>query len=445
MIDARLLDPLPVSHPGVRRWIVAFSGGMDSSVLLHLAHGWRAERRQDMPELAAIHVDHGVQPASRDWALHCARVCEALGVPLAVVTLAPAADPRAHRSEEQLRRARYAAFETHCAPGDLLLLAHHRDDQAETVLMRLARGAGVDGLAGMPATRALGHAQLARPLLGTPRAALVDYAREAGLDWIEDPGNAAIDFDRNYLRRAVLPLLERRWPGAGARMAATAAHCAEAAATCGAVAAADLGACTDNDRFGQHRLLIARWLALPAPRQSAALRGWLQRGAGSVPGAAQLARVRAELVAARADADPELRFGALTLRRFRGALHLVGDLPAPPAAPLPVAIGAPLAVPGVGTVSLDPARAGGIRPGACMELRWRAPGVVVKAVGRPAKPLKQVLQEAQVPPWLRDRVPLLYVDGALAAVAGICTCAGAEAAEGEAGLAFGWQPPAGAA
>ncbi|ERI53187.1 hypothetical protein N878_16440, partial [Pseudomonas sp. EGD-AK9] len=166
-------------------WRIAFSGGLDSSVLLHLLAG--LVRREALPPLAAIHVHHGLQPAAEAWPEHCARSCAQLDIPLEIVAVqvAPGAS-----LEQAARQARYAAFAARLGEGEVLLGAQHRDDQAETLLFRLLRGAGVRGLAAMPVARPLGRGTLVRPLLDVPRTELLAYAEAHGLSWVEDPSNA---------------------------------------------------------------------------------------------------------------------------------------------------------------------------------------------------------------------------------------------------------------
>ncbi|MDP5072134.1 MAG: tRNA lysidine(34) synthetase TilS, partial [Congregibacter sp.] len=200
-----------------RRVCVAFSGGLDSTVLLHAAGRCFAGR------VTALHVNHGLQPGAQAWAEHCQTLCAQWKIALESVELQlddrkrdATRDPGAERAdgvEAAARVARYHWFESRLEPGDVLLMAHHQDDQAETLLLRLLRGAGPQGLAAMPVSRSLGRAELLRPFLELPRRDLQAYAAEHALRWIDDPSNQDLRFDRNYLRHAVIPQLEQRWPG----------------------------------------------------------------------------------------------------------------------------------------------------------------------------------------------------------------------------------------
>jgi tRNA(Ile)-lysidine synthetase-like protein len=191
------------------RLYVGFSGGLDSTVLLHALVHARAKHWRG--RTVALHANHGLHASAQDWQRHCDACCRGLDVPLRSSELA--IEVLGAGTEAAARTARYAWFDQHLEHGDLLLLAHHQDDQAETLLLRLLRGAGPEGLAGMPAQRDIGAGRLLRPLLSLPRQVLEDYARLHALEWVEDPSNASSDYDRNFLRREVLPLLEKRWPG----------------------------------------------------------------------------------------------------------------------------------------------------------------------------------------------------------------------------------------
>ena len=200
----QLLDTLPAT---TGYWI-AYSGGRDSHVLLHLLH--LLGRQLGVP-LSALHVDHGLQPGSADWGRHCVRICQQLG--LSCKTLVLDLSPQPGVSTEALaREARYRALFDQVPPGGTLLTAHHQDDQAETVLLQLLRGAGPSGLSAMPLHRVRADGRYhARPLLQVPAEAVAEYATRNGLQWLDDPSNAVTGFDRNYLRHQVLPRLRSRF------------------------------------------------------------------------------------------------------------------------------------------------------------------------------------------------------------------------------------------
>ena len=208
-LQAEDILPRLASWRGAPRWWVGLSGGLDSTALLNLLVELREARA--IPPLGAIHINHQLHPDSNRWAERCAALCERLDVEFECRRVD--VTDSGEGPEASARAARYGVFESLLAPGELLLLAHHLDDQVETFFLRLMRGAGARGLAGMPETRVLGAGALARPLLPVARAELEAYARDCGLDWIEDSSNRDLALDRNFLRQRVLPLLEERWSG----------------------------------------------------------------------------------------------------------------------------------------------------------------------------------------------------------------------------------------
>ena len=244
-----------------KRYVLAFSGGLDSTCLLHAL----SCLPEDTPILA-MHVDHGLHAASADWTRHCADVCADLGVPYESCEVS--VDPRSGLGPEAAaREARYEALRAALHQGDWLLTAHHLDDQAETLLLNLLRGSGVSGLAGIPNKTALGDAWLVRPLLSFPRAALEAYAQQHALRWVDDPSNDENDPDRNFLRNKVLPLVESRWPAARRRLAHSAGLTRDAASLL-----ADLGDADFRELRHGDSLPIAGLLRLSLPRQKNLLR-----------------------------------------------------------------------------------------------------------------------------------------------------------------------------
>ncbi len=415
-------------------YCVALSGGLDSSVLLHAIGELR--RRDSRIRLRAAHVDHGLQPASGAWADACRRQCADLDVPLTVVPLGLAAQPGAS-VEAQAREARYAALAQLLGPGEWLLTAHHRDDQLETVLIQLLRGAGVAGLAAMPRLARLGRGWHARPLLDVDRAAIEAYAKAQGLSWIRDPMNESARFDRGWLRAEVLPAIRARWPAAAATVARSAAHLAEAQVLLWQLAAADAEGIVQGARME-----IAGLQRLARERQVNLLRWWLHaRGLGP-PSTARLESALRELLTARIDAAPLIRWPAGELRRYRGRLYAMPPLP--PARALPDADATAMTDlgPGLGRFGLSAGTQGGLRlplPSAPV-LRHRCGGEGLRPhPARPRKRLKDLCREAGIVPWMRTRLPLVFVGGRLAAVADVWIDADFAAQPGEAALAPVWE------
>jgi tRNA(Ile)-lysidine synthase len=437
-----LLRALFAEYPAARRWVVAFSGGLDSTVLLHLCAAVRDQCGATAPQVLALHVDHAVHPESAAWADHCRRICAELRVAFHAERLQPDGFSAGANSESRLREARYGVFEQFCTANDVLLLAHHRDDQAETVLLRLVRGAGAAGLSGMPRTRALGAARLCRPLLDQPRERLREYATAKQLQWIEDPGNAAIDYARNFLRAEVLPLLADRWPGVADRIVGAARHCADAAWICDERAQEDIAASTLIDGFGQVCLDLGAWQALPVARGRNLLRAWIATRVAAPVAEHTLRTIEQEIIGARRDAGAALEIGNRIARRFRDRLYLLDRRLVKTRLPVAFAAapGFDRVVEGAGRILLGESRGVGVRAGLDHEIRFRSAGVFCKLAGRPRKSLKKLFQELDVPPWLRDRLPLLYVDGELAAIGQLCVCENHVAAAGDAAIELHWDP-----
>lgn len=393
-------------------WRVALSGGLDSSVLLHLLARLRV--REELPPLSAVHVHHGLQEAADAWPAHCRVFCERLDVPLQVEFVRVASGASLERAA---RDARYAAFERCLERGELLLTGQHRDDQVETLLFRLLRGAGVRGLAGMPQSRSLGRGLLVRPLLDVPRSELEGYARDEGLSWVEDPSNADTALSRNFLRHAVLPPLAQRWPQLGAALARTAGHMAEAQQLLGELAEQDLASTRGEHSFawlGVPSLELAPLLCLSEMRQRNALRHWLAP-LTQLPDHGHWAGWN-DLRDAAGDAVPIWRLAGGELRRSDGRLWWLADewLSAPGAPALWSNLQEPLPLPGNGRLQLF-----GEPPCGALEVRYRLGGETMLVPGRGQRDLKRLLNERGVPTFARARLPLLFRGTQLLAVANL--------------------------
>ena len=391
--------------PAAGRVRVAFSGGLDSTVLLHRLAQDPAVRRQG---LHAIHVHHGLQPDAEAWAAHCEAQCLSLEVPLQVrrVRVDMAAGDGV---EAAARRARHAAFKEAMQAGDIIALAHHRDDQAETFLLRALRASGPEGLAAMRPCLAFGTGWLWRPLLDTPRSTLEAYARAASLSWIEDPSNAGTTFDRNFLRHEVLPLLRARWPHADAAFARSAALNADAA---GLLARQDRDLLARAATADPAALQVEALRDAGAAARARALRHWIE-GLSLPPLPAEgVARIDAHLLDARADAQAEFAWHGAVVRHWRGLLHAERQRPAlPDDWQVDWDGAAPLALPDGGVVSLEDQGAPFDVP---LRLTARRGGERIALPGRAHRhALKDVLQSLGIPPWERRQLPLLWRDDVL--------------------------------
>jgi tRNA(Ile)-lysidine synthase len=403
------------------RVCVGYSGGLDSTVLLHLA-AQVCRVRGDT--LSAVHVHHGLSSNADAWAAACSDYTAALGVPLTVARVH--VDATGQGVEAAARAARYAVFEA--LEADVLLLAHHRGDQAETVLFNVLRGSGIAGLAGVPVQRALrADLQLLRPLLAFPRAALHDYAVQHGLPWVEDESNADTRYRRNFLRQRALPLLADTFPAVETALVRVADHMAEAQALLAELSADDLACCVVDGAFD-----LAAAAALTPLRRRHALRGWLKQH-GVVVDARAFDEWLGQLDAPQ-DGQPALVWRERAVRRFQQRLYVTpAQLLPGPITTITTDTSGP--IPGwQGALAWLP-QAGGLNPAALLagtlELRPRPGNVPLRLhPDGPSRPLKLLFQEYGIPPWQRAALPLLYLNGELAAVPGIGVAAQWQAQDG---------------
>ena len=438
--DERLIASLEaeLASFNATRIRVAYSGGPDSVVLLHFLSRVPEARAIG---LQAVHVDHRLHPASGDWARHCRRFCDAHGIALEVLTVHP--DPHRGRGpEESARQARYAALAAGSGPGTVTATAHHREDLAETILMRLLRGSGPTGLAGIPPRRRFGGGWLWRPLLDLSREWLRDYARRHALRSVDDPSNSDRRLDRGFLREEVIPVLGRRWPDPAAALSRVAAHQRAALSLLEPLAAGDCREVVD----ASSAFSIAAMHDWTAARSANALRHWISQRGLPLPDSRKLERIREEVIGARSDAAPVLRWPGAELRRYRGRLHV--RAPPPPIDSCGSHLWNDMAVPlhlNHGLVRAEAVRGSGLSARRVsnfpLTVRFRRGGERAQPSGRArSQTLKKLFQEHGVPPWERDRLPLLYVGDRLAAVADLWICRGFEAEPGEPGWKLHWVP-----
>lgn len=411
-------------------------------MLLHALATLRA--RHDF-SLNALHIDHGLQPASASWSEHCTRVCRALDISCVTrrVTVSGIAN---EGIEAAARRARYAAFAELLDPDSYLLTAHQRDDQAETVLLQLLRGTGVAGLAAMPERTRFGSGEILRPLLRTERSALQAYALEHRLRWIEDPSNSDLHLRRNFLRREVMPRLIHHWPEAANLLARSAQHAAEAQELLDDLARIDLEICRSPD-LERHLdgLSVSAVSGLSASRQRNALRKWLKDNGYRPPSEIHLNTLLEQIQRPSRSRQACVRWPGVEVWCYR---DLLVALPALPGADVQLDLAwdmrSVLDLPGIGQLRVEPAKGRGFVPARLddiLHVRLRQGGERCQLPGRKHHHrLKKLLQAASVPPWERARLPLFYVGNQLVAVADRWACAPYAAGPDEEGLAIVWHP-----
>ena len=431
------------------RLTLGYSGGVDSTALLDVL-------RRLTPKLgfrlSALHVDHGISRHSRRWAELCGEACAAHSIAFAVERVSV---PRGDSLEAAARDARYRAYAAQDA--DFVVLAHNLDDQAETLLLQLLRGAGPKGLSAMPEVRAEASGErreetsgsriarlspaILRPLLDVPRSEIERYARRRKLEWIEDESNSDTGFDRNFMRHQVIPVIAQRYPSYRTTLARASRNLAEAARLLDELAAADIAWTASRVALGELR-------RLSAARAKNALRYFLARERVPMPNAARLEEYVRQVMDAKRGTRMTLDLGSQRLMRFGDELRLV-PVAAQPAPGFTCAWrGEPmLELPELGgTLQMTQRRGAGISlerlMAAPVSIRLRRGGERIQPdARRPRRSLKNLLQEARVPPWLRDRLPLLYSGATLVYVPGIGIDAAYVAAGRELGVEPSWRAP----
>lgn len=411
-----------------QRLQVALSGGVDSlSLLVALC---RIAKEESLPSINAIHVNHQLHPDADAWADRCAEFCGHLGVDLTIRVISAVDSGKG--PEAAARQARYEVFESLLVPGDLLLMGHHQDDQAETLMLRLLRGAGPRGLSAIPESRVCGQGFLLRPLLQTPRSVIEAFAASESLQPITDSSNSDTRYDRNFIRHEVLPVLEQRWPHYRdsfvrvidrQRQAATSLLDRPLSLTRSVIG--DPGIELNNRDASQFAQDLYHWLerlSIPAFSQE------------------QLNEFARQCVSSEFDKQPSLSHGEITLTRWRDAVYAFRSTLVPSNPPDSVVVGHELAG-HWGALDWVPS-ALGLAPGVTCDLSLRTEGLQLAPWNRPTRPLAQWFQEMQVPPFRRDQTPLLSIDGAVIAVCnlGLTSEASVYVAKDDRGLLPRWRP-----
>lgn len=425
-----------------RHCYIAYSGGMDSHVLLHALTMLLSPER-----VTAIHINHNLSENAGVWEKHCRQQCELLGVAFRTESV----DVRIQGQglEQAARRARYSVFEKILLPGDLLAMGHHADDQVETVLYRLLRGSGVRGLAGMPEQRPLGKGELFRPLLNYRRTELEEYARKEELLWIEDESNSQLEYDRNFLRHQVVPSIANRWQDYAERISHSAGLCNEAYLLQENLAASDMGRLAERSERLGWSINLPEFLDLPVPRRANVLRYWAGLHELDLPGHKALQAIEQGLLNASEDAVPLVHWGNAELRRYGERVYLLeslnlntttnnideGSLLWDLTNTLSLPLGRLAA-----EVTVNSAGSLKVPDGGKITVVFRQGGERCQPVGRNgSNTLKKLFQEARLEPWLRSYAPLIFVDGELAAVADLWVCEGFQTGAEEQGVRLIWQ------
>ena len=393
---------------------IGYSGGVDSHVLLHLL----ANIPCLAPKIVALYVNHGLQDESDNWAIHCQQQCKQLDVAYKVLSVDAKAQA-GESPEEVARNARYAAFRRLVKSGDILLTAQHREDQLETVLLQMFRGAGLSGLSAMASYSAFGDGALIRPFLAISKARIQAYAIHHHLSWIDDPSNLVDDFDRNYLRNQIIPLLKQRWPSLDQTVSRSAQHCADGAALINDWVIRNMRQMVDPIDNG---LIIPLWQSFDAIQRSYLLRQWLTDFGLKPPSQAVLQTIMLQVIDATDSANPSVSLQNKRIKKYRQKLYcldsseLVDTFNTGAWEPKQLffdlangyhlklvdsTIGIPKSFWSSKAVTVQK-RKGGER----IQLPFR----------QGSHCLKKLFQESNVPPWQRNSKPLILIDGQLAVV-----------------------------
>ena len=415
-------------------FVIAYSGGLDSHVLLHVCHSLNLPIR-------AIHVHHNLQSVADDWVTHCQQVCLQLNVSLEVLYVDATAQAR-QSPEDAARIVRYAALVNAMQAGETLLTGQHADDQSETFLLQLMRGASAAGLAAMPLQRSLGSVIQQRPLLTFSRDEIEAYANANKLKWIEDPSNQDTAFDRNFIRQRVLPILKERWPALNSSLSHTVNVQQENLEILEAMAAIDLA---NVSMQSQTCLSIPKLLQLSIVRQKNALRFWVKQNSPHQPTRKLLDEIHNAVLSASEDARPCVKWGKSEIRRYQNSLYLLPQTEVFDSTQSFIwQADSELEMDGVGilTRQITPGshvlkQAPGLKQAYLdlpLQISFRQGGERIQLVGHSqSRRLKSLFQEAGIAPWQRQKIPLIYCEEKLIAVSNLWIAAGSEAAEGEDG------------
>ena len=424
------------------RVCVGLSGGRDSVVMLHLL----SRAKTEIPiEVSAIHVNHQISPNAQRWADFCSELCAQLGVPLTIERV-DVSRVSGQGLEASARNARYAAYERVDAAA--IVLGHHRNDQAETVLLQALRGAGLRGISAMPVVKTLGKNQIIlRPLLDVAPRILSDYADENNLAWITDESNDDRNYTRNFLRHEIFPNLEKHIPQSVQSLTRLSAHAAEAQLLLDDLAMLDRAKVVCGER-----LSLSRLLSLPARRAKNLLRQWFAEKEIPMTNAAQLDEILQQLSARHADDQTEIRWGGIRLCCYCDEIYfMTGERSTNGSWQIGWQNESALVLPGSSGVLRAEKKIGeGIAvnflAGKKITVRSRAGGEqLALSASRPRRSLKNLLQEARIPPWRREIMPLLFCDETLIFAPEIGVDFNSAARDREPGWLFVWYTSGGEA
>jgi len=425
-----------LSITGIKKVVIAYSGGVDSHVLLHSCS--QLQEKLKPISFLAVYIDHGLHDDSSRWSTHCEQMASALAIPFTSQKV-NAQNDQGEGPEQAARRARYAALSDYIDESSVLLTAQHQDDQAETFMLQLLRGAGVDGLASMPILNPFGLGSILRPLLKFSKQQLLAYAKKERLQWVEDSSNLNEAYDRNFLRQQVIPLLQSRWPAFSKTTARSASHCAEAGSILVDIASSILLA-MENDELDIELVLTQK-----PEIQRLVIRQWLKAQGVRSPSEKILEQI-IKMLTVQADKLPLVGWAEHEVRLFDGALFYIPrhEKNQPQSVQWQ---GNKLVLPDpLGNLSIKEGLGRGVKrdlwDSSVVTVRARQGGERIKLAGRAGhKQLKKLLNEERLFPWVRNLLPLIYLGDELVAVADLWVAEAFLADQNEASYQINWAHP----
>ncbi len=428
----QVLDDYPVKG----KYVIAFSGGCDSVVLLHAAANLIKHDK-----LLAVHINHGLQKHAESWNQFCESFTGRLNIPY--IALYAQLDGLTSNLEAQARRARYDLLASQLGKTDYLLTAHHQDDQAETLLLQLMRGSGLEGLSAMSEQSVVNGIRLIRPLLNYSKQQLLTYAHEHQLEWIDDPSNLDTSFNRNYIRHEIMPLLASRWPAVVKNISRSAANCREAAELVELQAKKDLSGCLGSH---PHTLSIANLSLLSTARRHHVVRLWITNNNFPLPDRDKIEFICSSYLDIREDAKPVIEWHKAAIYRFDHFLFLLKPVMSLNIKEISITASdlksgmIELPEP-IGKLFFHPPENQQLKTIGQLSIRFRQKGQSVQLAKRSGhRKLKKLFQEWKIPPWMRDYVPLVFNDDHCVAIADYALCESSQATVIE---VLSWQPSAG--
>lgn len=411
---AQQLKQLANQH-NIKTWCLAYSGGVDSQVLLHLLHLTKLD-------VMAVYIDHGLQAISTEWAKHCAYQCQQFAIPFQVISV-DAQPKKGEGPEAAARSARYSALKKLIQANMCLLTAQHQDDQSETVLLQLLRGAGAAGLSAMPELSVFSAGWHYRPLLGNTQQSILDYAEQHNLTWVDDPTNQQQDYYRNYLRHTIIPNIKERWPSLDKTLSVFAQQQAENTELLTILGNIDLQTALVEDDC----LDVAALKNFDDARLRNLLRCWAKRSAYCTPSRAVLMQIVRQLQGESHDTHSLVSWAGVEVRRFRERLFILKSIKHDATQVFELAVSEPLIISSIEKTLIIEQQVLGENAYSLsrdilslpLSIRFRQGGELLKPAGRSGHhTLKSLFQEAAIPSWQRDRIPLLYAGDELVAVVG---------------------------